>query len=142
MLLPGEKIEADLGYCGDLCKNWHSKNFVSYADQRAKWRARWRHETVNECFKKYNVLYQKFRHDIWKHKMLFKADATIVKWKLHNCGNCFKYHLVFVNVMTKLLIQHTKFFETVINSFIYLSRSSFGSSISVRNKHSGMSGFG
>ena len=90
MLSPGEKVEADLGYCGDLLKIRHAGVFVSYADRRAKRRARARHETVNNRFKKFNVVYQKFRHDIHKHKMVFKAVATIVQLSINNGEKLFQ----------------------------------------------------
>ena len=90
MLLPGEKVEADLGYRGDLSKIRHAGVFISYADKRSKRRSRGRHETVDNRFKKYNVLYQKFRHDIRKHKMVFKAVATIVQLSLDNGEKLFQ----------------------------------------------------
>ena len=79
MLLPGEKVEADLGYRGDLSKIRHCGVFISRSDRRAKKRVRARHETINNRLKKFNSLHHKFRHRVHKHKLVFKAVATIVQ---------------------------------------------------------------
>ena len=36
MIQPGEKVEVDLGYCGNLSKIRRAEVFVLYADQRVK----------------------------------------------------------------------------------------------------------
>ena len=90
MLQPREKVETDFGYRGDLSKIRHAGVFVSYADQRAKRRARSRHERVNNRFKKFNALYCKFFHDIHKHKIVFKAIATSVEVSFNNGKKLFQ----------------------------------------------------
>ena len=77
MLQPGEKVEADLGYRGDLSKIRHAGVFVLYADRRAKRRARARHETVNNSFKK-------SMHYIVNLAMIFTSTRLCLKLLLQS----------------------------------------------------------
>jgi hypothetical protein len=82
-LLPGECVEADDGYKAEdpavvrapgavrfmEDKHWHMK--------RSK--ARRRHETINQRIKQYSVLTHRFRHDLGKHSMCFRACAVLTQ---------------------------------------------------------------
>lgn len=78
-LLPGEQVEADNGYRGEQL-------YISVADEHeseehrvAKSRARARHEQINRMFKRYEVLYQTFRHAPKKHSIVFRAVVVLTQ---------------------------------------------------------------
>ena len=73
-----EKVEADGIYRG--VNGTRSKgDFVSRADQRAKSKARGRHETVNGRIKNWACLRDVWRHPLDKHKYAFAAVVVITQ---------------------------------------------------------------
>ena len=71
-----EKVEADGIYRG--VNGTRSKgDFVSRSDQRAKSKARGRHETVNGRIKNWACLRDVWRHPLDKHKYAFAAVVVI-----------------------------------------------------------------
>ena len=85
MLNPGEKVEADSGYRGELATIRHPGVFVSRSDKRAKGRARARHETVNGRLCNFKVLKATYRHSLKKHKTFFLSVAVITQLSF-DCG--------------------------------------------------------
>ena len=84
-LMPGERVEADAGYRGDTSVDCPDKfNYTEYQDQ-CKYIVRARHETVNQRFKQFNVLNDRFRHCREKHAPVFNAIAVITQVSLR-CG--------------------------------------------------------
>ena len=81
-LLPGEMVEADSGYKDPSCRDCDV--VFTRKDNRAKGRARMRHETVNSDLKTFGVLEQQWRHDLQKHHLAFASCAflTHMKYKL------------------------------------------------------------
>jgi hypothetical protein len=73
-LLPGEKVEADMGYNGDKVRK--PNDYFSHNEKKAKKRARARHETVNRRLKQWGCLNQKWRHGRQKHELAFAAVAA------------------------------------------------------------------
>ena len=73
----GEKAEADKGYRGELRTLRHPGVYISLADRKAKKSSRTRHETLNRRIKQFRCLQQKYRHDLKKHSMIFRAVAII-----------------------------------------------------------------
>ena len=71
-LAAGEMVVADKGYRGDR-KTRTPAHRVSETDTRAMKKALSRHETVNKRIKQFNILTQKFRHPLRKHKDAFYA---------------------------------------------------------------------
>lgn len=84
MLLPGEMVEADLGYRGERNTVRTPNDFVSMSDKKAKTRARSRHETINGRLKNWGCLKQRFRHPLGKHKIVFSAVAVITQLDFEN----------------------------------------------------------
>lgn len=77
--MAGEQVEADNGYRGEPL-------YISVADEHeserhrvAKSHARARHEGINRMLKRYEVLYQTFRHAPEKHSTVFRAVAVITQ---------------------------------------------------------------
>jgi hypothetical protein len=77
-LAPGEKVEADAGYCGE--DRIRTPNDVAnMVDRRAKSVARARHETINHRLKKCYELGGVCRHNRRMHKPVFSAFAVITQ---------------------------------------------------------------
>jgi len=82
-LLPNELVEVDKGYRGDeRCRI--PQHRVSHSDERAKRRARARHEQINSRIKIFNVLTDEFRHDIHEHQHCFFACAVLTQLSFYN----------------------------------------------------------
>eukprot|EP00171_Calliarthron_tuberculosum_P005219 IDg5219t1 len=75
-LLPGERIITDGGYGDERCA---SPNKITVEGRGLASEIRARHETVNACFKKFNVLRVMFRHERSKHSYCFHAVANITQ---------------------------------------------------------------
>ena len=83
-LAPGEMVEADNGYRGEPNHARTADGFVSRADDRAKWTARNRHETVNRRLKQFGCLKQVWRHDRRRHNTVFAAVAVVTQLAFEN----------------------------------------------------------
>jgi hypothetical protein len=81
MLEPGERVEADDGYNGDCPQYVKCPGGITAQEDQEymKKRVRMRHEHVNEKFKNFSVLKQKFRHNKEKHGSFFHAVGVIVQ---------------------------------------------------------------
>jgi hypothetical protein len=81
MLEPGERVEADDGYKGDCPQYVKCPGGITAREdqEQMKKRVRMRHEHVNEKFKNFGVLKQKFRHDKQKHGACFRSCAVITQ---------------------------------------------------------------
>jgi hypothetical protein len=73
-LSPGEKVQADLGYCGEPD---HIVLPTGVNDIGQNVRAR--HETVNKRFKQWGILHRVFRHEVSKHQPAFGAVAVVTE---------------------------------------------------------------
>ena len=83
-LLPGERVEADDGYRGDISLDTPDKfNYTAYQDE-CKFNVRARQETVNKRFKQFNILSDRFRHDRGKHAPVFNAIAVVTQVSLRS----------------------------------------------------------
>lgn len=83
----GEKVEADAGYRGENQCIRTPHNFFSRADIRAKATARARHETVNGLMCEWEVINQRFRHDLTKHRECFYAVSVMTQLRFDG-GEC------------------------------------------------------
>jgi len=79
-LLPGQRAVADRAYSGpQVCvRNEHDFPVV----KTFKKSARARHETFNGRIKNFNILDQRFRHEVGKHKAVFEACCVIVQYDM------------------------------------------------------------
>lgn len=73
----GEMVEADKGYPHPKVRT--ADNFVSFADKKAKGKARNRHEHVNGLYKDFGILRQLYRHDRKRHMKNMGAITTILQ---------------------------------------------------------------
>ena len=79
-LEPGERVEADEGYCGHPDKIKCPGNDANPAENRAmQGRVRARHETLNGRLKNWGILSQVFRHHIMMHGDVFRACAVVTQ---------------------------------------------------------------
>jgi hypothetical protein len=83
-LAPGEMVEADNGCRGEPNHARTADGFVPLVDDRTKWHARSRHETVNRRLKQWGCLKQVWRHDCQLHKTVFAAVAVITQLAFEN----------------------------------------------------------
>jgi hypothetical protein len=81
----GKKVIADRGYKGAANKELSTPNvFDDKETSIFKRRARARQETVNKKMKDFNILDNRFRHLVKKHKSVFEAFAVIVQMDMDN----------------------------------------------------------
>lgn len=78
-LAPYEKVEADLGYCGDA----KVRTPTDY-DNNQQWRwqkgkARARHETINGVLKEFKILSTPYRSSLTYHYLILNAIVGIVQ---------------------------------------------------------------
>jgi len=85
-LIEGERVEADKGYRGEYNKVDLPQDCVSSdRDQvKVKKNVRARHETVNRRLKQWGCLSQTFRHELPKHRPIFRAIVVITQIMLQN----------------------------------------------------------
>lgn len=79
-----EKVLADGGYSGVKC-------VINLDDQTPEYSStlRARHETVNRRLKHFNVLSQRFRHDLTRHSMCFHAIVNLTQIMLGSTNPLF-----------------------------------------------------
>ena len=84
LLQAGEKAQADLGYPGEprtiIMPNQRDTQQVKLLKKEV----RSRHEHVNKRLKQFQVLQQRFRHPVDKHKACFTAVAVITQIAIEN----------------------------------------------------------
>ena len=82
----GERVEADDGYVGDAPDKikcpMSVANPAENEDMQNRFRSR--QETVNKCFKQWEILNQVYRHDITQHGYVFRAIAVITQVAIEN----------------------------------------------------------
>ena len=86
LLEDGERVEADMGYRGEMSIRTPDDFFGIQEWKWQKGRVRARHENVNSRFKKWNILKNVFRHALPKHSQVFKAIAAITQLEITNSG--------------------------------------------------------
>jgi len=84
-LRENEWIVADGGY-NDAGIFFKTPTGLNNEDQRMKGKARARHECVNRRFKQWQVLQQRFRHDVHLHGLCFHAIANLTHMEMDGCG--------------------------------------------------------
>ena len=77
---PGEKYLADGGY-RDQYGYAETPTGRNNDDQRMKAIARARHETINGLFKNFAIMRERYRHNLNKHRRVFKAVANLIQAK-------------------------------------------------------------
>jgi hypothetical protein len=81
----GKKVIADRGYRGETNKELCTPNiFDDDKTKLFKRRARARHESVNKKIKDFDILENRFRHSVKKHKSVFEAVVVIVQMDMDN----------------------------------------------------------
>jgi hypothetical protein len=80
--LPGEKCIADRGYRGEPDFVTTRNDCETRSKRRLLNRIRGRHENVNARLKNWNCVKDRFRHDLSKHGMVFKAVAVLTQLSL------------------------------------------------------------
>ena len=78
LLLPGEKVVADLGYKGDS-KVRTELDALDKSHKRAMTKLRARHKTVNKRLKQFRCLGDTFRHDRKKYGLIFTASIVLTQ---------------------------------------------------------------
>ena len=68
-----------MGYKGDLGTLRQPHVFVSKSGRKAKELSRVRHETNNRRMKQFCILSSTYRHDVDKHRMIFRAVAVLTQ---------------------------------------------------------------
>ncbi len=86
LLLPRERVEADLGYRGDPKVDTPIDHCPNLAQSTIKSLVRGRHETVNKRMKQFGCLQQRFRHNIGLHGDCFNAVAVITQLNIQYGG--------------------------------------------------------
>jgi len=86
MLEPGEMVEADAGYRGEINRVRIPTQYSSIAERQAKALARARHETINTLFKNWGITKTRFRHPLRRHQPAFKAIVCLTQMGF-NAGN-------------------------------------------------------
>ena len=84
----GERMEADMGYRGEHPVYIKMPSGVDQKEDR-QWldqRHRNRHETVNNKFKKFNCMKNKFRHSVEKHGDCFNCVAVLSQLSMDHGG--------------------------------------------------------
>jgi len=79
-LLPGQQAVADRAYSGPqvVVRN----EFDTPEVKSFKKRVRARHETFNGRIKSFNILKERFRHEVGQHKAVFEACCVIVQYDM------------------------------------------------------------
>ena len=81
MLESNEKYIADGGYADG--GQWsETPNGMNNEFEHMKSTVRSRHETVNARFKRWGILQGRFRHEVWKHGMIFSTIANITQLQI------------------------------------------------------------
>lgn len=89
MLDYGERVEADDGYSAECPATTKTPNRVSRGAGeciRLNQKQRNRHKTVNERFKNFGCMNNKFRHSVEKHGRCFFCIAIIVQISMSEGG--------------------------------------------------------
>jgi hypothetical protein len=84
LMPPGKRIIGDCGYIGepDVIS---TRNTLDTPEVKIlKMRARARHETFNGRIKNFNILEERFRHNVDKHEVVFVAVCVIIQYELEN----------------------------------------------------------
>lgn len=83
---PNERVETDRGYRGEAPKNVKRPGLLPKTDPVEVMREtiRGRHESVNEKFKNFRVLSERFRHEVNQHHTCFRAVAVLVQLLIEN----------------------------------------------------------
>ena len=80
----GEKVEADLGYQGEIFHMNEDTIFFSESGQQHTYLVRACHEAVNKRLKEWNCLNSLFWHNLRKHDPVFQAVASIAQLAIEN----------------------------------------------------------
>jgi hypothetical protein len=86
-LEPGERVEADDGYIGEepeFCKTPSGFSSRSECQDKFRSRLRSRHETVNARIKNFGILQNRYRHELTKHSLVFRACAVLSQLAIEN----------------------------------------------------------
>jgi hypothetical protein len=90
----GERVEADDGYIGEAPR--HVKCPMCFTSQEEcvemQQRTRNRQETVNNRFKMWGILREKFRHDLHLHADVFRAIAVMTQIAIDNGSRLFNVY--------------------------------------------------
>jgi hypothetical protein len=100
----GERVEADDGYIGEAPRYVKCpKSFASQEENLAmQQRVRNRQETVNNRFKMWGILRERFRHDLGRHGDIFRAIAVLTQISIENGHRLFDVHYDDSNPGTEL----------------------------------------
>ena len=72
MLLPGEMVEADAGYCGESLKICMPVDDCNCPEEH-----RMKALAINKKFKQFSCLKNVYCHSLLKHKLIFEADVVL-----------------------------------------------------------------
>lgn len=88
-----ERVEADRGYVDyEYIDGPEEDGGGGEAQIKMKKRVRGRHETVNRRFKQWNILQDRFRHDLNKHYHVFSAIAAITQMDIRAGNKLYQIH--------------------------------------------------
>ena len=95
-LEPGERAEADNGYIKEWTENCKCPNGITRQEEseRLNQRQRNRHETVNERFKNFGCMSQKFRHSPDKHGTCFSCVVILTQLSIEHGEELFSIQYV------------------------------------------------
>ena len=80
----GERVQADRGYAGDERVKAPGPLYTEDAYLKMSKKIASRHETVNKRFKIFQCLVHRFRHDVVKYTICFRAIAVITQLGIEN----------------------------------------------------------
>ena len=84
LMPPGKNIIGDCGYLGEPDLISTHNTFDTPEVKILKMRSRARHETFNGRIKNFNILEDRFRHDVGKHEIVFVDVCVIIQYELEN----------------------------------------------------------
>ena len=84
LLAQGEMVETDNGYPDVKCRT--ADMVLNRDDDRAKSRARFRHESINADLKDFGCLKQVWRHPLEKHVIAFNSCTFLLQLYYRMCG--------------------------------------------------------
>ena len=84
MLEPGERVEADLGYKPSAPTPVNCPGYEVPSRREMTARVRLRHETCNRRFKRWGILKDVYRHDIFDHQAVFSAVVCMTQLTFEN----------------------------------------------------------
>ena len=96
-LMPGERVETDQGYRGEIACSRPS-DYVTDEEKWMKSKAMARHENINGRLKRFNILTHRYRGDRNRHGDFVRAIAAIVQFDIRSGFGVYQVHYNIMRV--------------------------------------------